>query len=335
MSITYLASMINILSDLLEEYGCDPKPLFDRMGIDKGTTRLPGARIPYETYAQLWVEAAKLVGDPCFVVKAAEHYHPSYMHALGYAWMASNTLREAFGRMERYTRVISDAAMVVCTDEGNNFSVELKSRFESTHLEITMIAGLAVLLSLCRSNFGHSLSPTLVHLTYKAPDCSERYYDYFNRVVLFEKKRNRIAFSREDIDKPLSSSNVLLAEINDQVVVKYLAQIKKDDIMGRAKALIVDMLPSGSVRIGRIAESLNMSIRSLQREFSRNDKTFVKILAETRLDLAQVYLKDPNKRLEEIAFLLGFSEYSTFSRFVKKHTRHSPSSYREISMLTN
>lgn len=304
------------------------------MGIDMGATKLPGARIPYETYAQLWVEAAKLIGDPCFVIKSAEHYHPSYMHALGYAWMASSTLREAFDRMGRYTRVISDVAMVVCTDEGDDFSVELKSRFESGHLEITMIAGLAVILSLCRANFGQSLAPTLVHLTYKAPDCSERYFDYFNQVVSYERKRNRIAFATEDIDKPLSSANVLLAEVNDQVIEEYLAQLNKDDITGRAKALVVDMLPSGSVTIGKVAGKLNMSIRTLQREFAKIDKSFVEILAETRLDLARRYLKDPNKRLEEIAFMLGYAEYSTFSRFIKRYTRHSPVNYREKLMST-
>ena len=235
MPITYLASMTNILRELLEEYGHDPKAFFDRMGVDMGAARQPGARIPYETYAQLWTEATKLVDDPCFVAKAAEHYHPSYMHALGYAWMASSTLREAFGRMERYTRVISDAAMVICTDEGSDFSVELKSRFESAHLEITMI---------------------------------------------------------------------------------------------------VDMLPSGSVTIGKMADRLNMSIRSLQRELARHEKTFIQLLAEIRLHLAEGYLKDPGNRLEEIAFMLGFSEYSTFSRFVKKHTQYSPSSFREKLITT-
>lgn len=332
MSVTYLASMTNILKELLEEFGCDPKPLFDRMDIDMGATRLPGARIPYETYAQLWVEAAKIVGDPCFVIKAAEHYHPSYMHALGYAWMASNTLREAFGRMQRYTRVISDAAILTCTDEDNDFSVELKSRFESPHLEITMIAGLAVILSLCRSNYGQSLNPTLVHLTYKALDCSERYYDFFKSDVSFEKERNRIAFSQEDVDKPLSSSNVLLAEVNDQVITKYLAQLNKDDIIGRAKTLIVDMLPSGNVTLGNIAGKLNMSNRTLQRAFAKHNVTFLTMLAETRLQLGKGYLKGSNTRLEEIAFILGYSEYSIFSRFFTKYTQLSPSDYRKRSI---
>jgi AraC-like DNA-binding protein len=335
MSKTYLASMINILSELLREYGYDPEPFYLRMGIDLAATRTPGARIPYETYAQLWTEAAKLIGDPCFVIKAAEHYHPSHMHALGYAWMASRTLREALERMQRYTRVISDVAMVTCTDEGNDFSVELKSKFASAHLEITMIAGLAVILSLCRANYGQQLNPTLVHLTYKAPDCSEQYYGFFKSKVSFEEQRNRIAFFREDIDKPLSSSNALLAEVNDQVIVKYLAQLNKDDIMGRAKTLIVDMLPSGKVTLEKIARRLNMSTRTLQREFAKYDKTFLKVLAQARLDLAKGYLRDPNTSLEEISFMLGFSEYSTFSRFIKKHTQYSPISYREKLLLAS
>jgi AraC-like DNA-binding protein len=329
MSITYLASMTNILNELLLEYGHDPKAFFDRMAIDPAAKRTPGARIPYETYARLWIEAAKVIEDPCFVIKAAKYYHPSYMHALGYAWMASGTLREAFHRMARYTRVISDAAMVICTDEGSDFSVELKSRLESPHLEITMIAGLAVILSLCRANYGQNLKPTLVHLTYKAPACSEQYSDFFKSELSFDKRRNRIAFSRQDIDKPLSSSNALLAEVNDQVIEKYLELLNKDDIVTRAKTLIVDMLPSGNLSLEKMAGRLNMSIRSLQREFAKHGKTFIKVLAETRLELARGYLKDPHVRLEEIAFMLGYSEYSTFSRFVKKHTNLSPKIYRE------
>ena len=66
---------------------------------------------------------------------------------------------------------------------------------------------------------------------------------------------------------------------------------------------------------------------------AKNEKTFMKVLAETRLELAKGYLKDPNTRLEEIAFMLGYSEYSTFSRFVKKHTLYSPISYREKLMV--
>ena len=66
---------------------------------------------------------------------------------------------------------------------------------------------------------------------------------------------------------------------------------------------------------------------------ARHEKTVMKVLVENRLDLTQGYLKDPDARLEKIAFMQGYSQYSTFSRFVKKHTVH-PSSLREKLMTT-
>lgn len=63
-----------------------------------------------------------------------------------------------------------------------------------------------------------------------------------------------------------------VTNILKDLLEEYLAQLNKDDITGRAKALIVDMLPSGQVTVGKVAGKLNMSIRSLQREFARHDR---------------------------------------------------------------
>ena len=71
-------------------------------------------------------------------------------------------------------------------------------------------------------------------------------------------------------------ANPQLARLNDQVMIEYLAKLNKDDIIDRVTAAVVDMLPSGGVADEKIAESLNMSVRSLQRRLREEGTSFQK-----------------------------------------------------------
>jgi AraC-like DNA-binding protein len=74
-----------------------------------------------------------------------------------------------------------------------------------------------------------------------------------------------------------------------------------------------------------------MSSRKLQRQLQSAGTTFNTILNEIRQDLAQNYLGEENNSMTEIAFLLGFSESSAFSRAFKRWMGVSPTEYRKAS----
>ena len=57
--------------------------------------------------------------------------------------------------------------------------------------------------------------------------------------------------------------------------------------------------------------------------------TFRTLLDTVRKDLASTYVHDPDIELAEIAFLLGFSDQSTFSRAFRRWTGNSPSEVRK------
>ena len=90
-----LATATNILWKLIEANGHDPEVLYPDVGIEPDLLNKPGARIPYPLVDRVWAKAAEIIDDPCFGLKASNYWHPSYFHALGYAWLASHTLREA------------------------------------------------------------------------------------------------------------------------------------------------------------------------------------------------------------------------------------------------
>lgn len=161
------------------------------------------------------------------------------------------------------------------------------------------------------------------------PSCSAKFFEYFKCPVYFEASTNSLTLSLESVDEILPSSNPKLADLNDQVMMEYLAELDRDNLAQRVKATILDQLPSGNVTDESVSRDLYMSARKLQRQLESAGTTFYTLLNETREDLAKKFLRDQDTSMTEIAYLLGFSENSAFSRAFKQWMGVSPSQYRK------
>ena len=103
MTNSIIASSASIICRLSKHYKIDPEPLFKEAGLDIKLTRDPNARYDSAALDKVWQLAEKQIGHPCFGLKAAECWHPSDLHALGYAWLTSASIRSALERLCRYT----------------------------------------------------------------------------------------------------------------------------------------------------------------------------------------------------------------------------------------
>lgn len=71
-----------------------------------------------------------------------------------------------------------------------------------------------------------------------------------------------------------------------------------------------------------------MSVRSLQRRLNEEELTWKQLVERTRRTLVERHLKVPGTTVTQLAFLLGFSDVSSFSRAFKKWYGVSPSQFR-------
>ena len=123
---------------------------------------------------------------------------------------------------------------------------------------------------------------------------------------------------------PLTGASRELAEQNERIVVGYLAKLDRSDIRARVRALLLEQFPSGELTKESIAKKLHMSPRTLQLKLTRSNTTFQDVVNETRLALARGYIDNSAMSITEIAYLLGFSNTSNFSRAFRHWTGHSP-----------
>lgn len=321
MSITHLLSPADILWKTLEAHGFDAEDIFLKEGITYKMILRPGLRVPHAKAERIWKRVMGIIKDPCFGLHAAKIWHPSHFNALGFAWLASSSLREALGRASRYIHIVGADRELRVEDKPEGVTVTL-----STSLEVPPLMDLeiAILMTACRINYGAGLNPLGVNFIHSSPPCKDDYYSYFKAPIEFNCETDSITFSRMAVDKQLPIGNPHLAEMNDHYIIRYLAEIDQNNLVNRVKGLITENLPSGKISDEDVADKLNINIRTFQRKLRAAQTNFRTILNEVRQDLAKIHIHDSATSLLEIAFILGYTEYSSFSRAYKKWNGISP-----------
>ena len=325
-----MGSVAALVAQTLRTYDCDPGPLFREAGLDIGLLSNPDTRYPGNRVQHLWQLAVDASGDPCFGFVAGEQVQPAVLHGLGFAWLASDTLRDALTRLMRYSRLISTAANMQLQDTDNSLDlVILRPKGVKFVAPAFQDAGMSGFLRMCRLTAGDEIDPVHVSLMSTRPNCAEALETYFRAPIEYSADTNILSFSKQLVDSPLAHANPGLARINDQAVVDYLARFDRDSLTMQVRSRIIERLHDGTPNQQTIAHSLNVSLRSLQRKLNKEETNFKSLLESTRRELALVYIRETHRSLGEITYLLGFSEPSNFTRAFKRWTGVSPIEYRD------
>ncbi len=180
MQLTSFAPVTSLLWKYLEHCDIDPAPLYKRAGIDPALMSNPQARINVNCIDTLWQEAVTVIDDPTFGVKMIKHWHPSMIGALGYAWLVSSTLRRAMGRIDRYIHAVSQGMETKLEDTPAGLKLSVFYIADSVNLQPqqhTLI--IAVLMHMCRFNYGEELVPSEIRLARPEPEDAKVITDFF------------------------------------------------------------------------------------------------------------------------------------------------------------
>ena len=327
MSITYSAPAVDITLKIIESYGIDTAALMKKLKIDPACILKPNARFDYRKIDQLWYEAVQIARDDAFGLRAAQFWHPSHLGALGYAWLASSSLRTALQRLARYMSILTEGACLRLKETPGELHAVLEYRSISMQQPTRTDSFMAMLLAMCRANCGENFTPLRIELKHAPPADSAPFEELFACPVCFEAGQNAFIVATAVADRRLVSANPRLAQISDQITVETLAKLQKDNIVARTRAEILHQLATGNVSDKSVASELHLSERSLQRKLAQEGASFKQLLNVTRKDLAIKYIEDGSYQLTEIAFMLGYNEYSSFSRAFRRWTGQSPRAY--------
>ncbi|WP_028621049.1 AraC family transcriptional regulator [Pseudomonas sp. Ant30-3] len=327
---TSLASWTRALRKQLDALGLDSTDLCHQAGLDPQLMDDPNARYPLSGTTRLWEIAVKVSGDPAIGLRVSRFVSPTTFHALGYALVASASLREVFERIVRYHQVVSDALELELTrgDDRYRFHLKIPAGNPAPAFE-AIDAFSAIYVRTCRNRLGRDYAPLAVYLRRPEPVDAHQWHKVFRSPVFFAAEEDCLEFSLTDFESHLDDANPELAEHNEAVLKRTLAQLKPLTWERKVRDAIEEQLPEGEPSAEHIAQTLHLSLRSLQRHLADEGCRFDTLLNESRENLALVHLRDLQCSLSEISYLLGFADTSSFNRAFKRWTGMTPGQFRD------
>ena len=135
---------------------------------------------------------------------------------------------------------------------------------------------------------------------------------------------------------PIICPNSELLEHFEQYADSLLGKISlAESFTRKISQNLIEMMRGGDTpSIALVSRRNNMSVRKLQILLEKENTTFKKLLQVVRKEMALAYLREKQILLAEVAYLLGFSEPSSFHRAFKQWTGQTPGQFRSV-ILTN
>lgn len=329
VSITVLKQMF----EYLESIGVDQAAFLRSIGVDPGLVQSPDAYLPIETYLLIQDSAAEFTGDLYFGLHMGEFAQPGSWSILGYLLMNCANLGEAFEKSARYYRIIGTLIRGEPQLRFNKvriiFSTPPHAPRMSRHcFEATFSSTVRMIRSLT----GRDLNPLEVTFTYPEPDSAAEYQRIFQCPILFGQKHNTLSFHPRLSQIPIRMANPELLAYFEEYAREILAGMDADrEHTNAVTRIILANLDDESLTIDRVAEEMAVSVRTLQNRLSEEGVVFTDLLLSIREKLAKKYLRE-NYTVEEITYLLGYSEPSVFRKAFKNWLGLTPRQYREQAL---
>jgi AraC-like DNA-binding protein len=320
-----------VICQALQSYGLDADEVLALAGIDRSYYEHTSQRIPAELMDRLICLAYEKTEDPGFGLKCVEFLNPAHFHALGVALLYSSSLRDFCQRIERFFALITTLEKVEFTETEKwaRFSMVPVSVWSEYHRHFDADVFTGNVLKFVRLIYKPDYCPAKIELSWTPPDeYLDSYLRHFGCDIEFSAPRIAIYFDKRDLDMALPASSAELARQNDQVAMEFLGKSKLD-LPSQVYSKLIELLPSGDCSRERIASLLNMSVTSFHEKLKKAGTTYQQLLDQTRRELAEQYIAQTELSLTEVAYLLGFTDSSSFSRAFKCWLGDSPREYRK------
>ena len=312
----------------------DVDRIFGRVGIHRKDIDDPINELNLIQYCNLFEVAAGVTGNDHIGLEFGQRFAPRQLGPIGYAAISSPTLSAALRNMEKYFAAHQEqTSFGLIQDSGilwlsyRIYDPRIENRRQDAELSLGMFC------NIFKNALGPDWSPLEVRFEHDRPEQSRHHEACFNAPVKFGRRTNAIGFRRRDLDTRMPDQDPYLFSIISSFLESRSRIIGNPEdfatiVRNQIKLHLGDRLPT----LSEIAEVLGLNEASFQKQLRTHNLLFPDLLRAARQELALHYLNEPEMSLTEIAYNLGYSELSAFSRAFRSWTGMSPQRYRRTGI---
>ncbi len=319
--------------DLFRKYGGDVDRIFGRAGLRTDDLASPLDELNLQQYCNLFEEAAQATGNSNIGLEFGQNFAPKQLGMLGFAAISSPTMAAALRNLEKYFPahqgqtsfgLIQDCDILWLSYR--IFDPRIKNRRQDAELSLGMFC------NIFKAAHGPNWAPLEIRFEHNKPDGHDEHEMRFNAPVQFGRRTNAIAFRRRDLDALMPDQDPYLASVVEPFLQgRCDSQADPQDfalaVRNEVKLQLGERLPN----VAEISQLFGVTEPAFQKRLRSHGLIFNDILKAARHELALHYIADMDLPLTEIAYCLGYSELSAFSRAFRNWTGMSPQRYRRQS----
>lgn len=257
----------------------------------------------------------------------------SDLGVIGYAAISSDTVGRAMKFLYRYHELTSDRYSDTMTIENGMVSVSpmplMTHMQDFRNIAEDSLAGNWRTLSLLLGP-GVDVSKAEVCFDFPPPEYVATYHEVFGCPVQFNAERNELRFPANWLERPIASANQTMADVCTAMCERLLGTGESARTTPQVvRRLLLSRPGRRMYRLEEAAAELNLSTAQLRKRLYRAGTSYKQLVLEIRMALAEHYLRDTALTIQEIAYLLDYSQPAPFSRAFKTRVGESPEQFRQ------
>jgi AraC-like DNA-binding protein len=251
---------------------------------------------------------------------------------VGLATASTSCLAEAIETQLRFLKIITNANKV--TYELSNttaltvLTVEESTANDAGHqfmLESELAAQVRFISDLLPSA---RRSQFTLHLPYRCPTTRKQYQALLGCPVRFLQTVAKLTFPSAWMDKPLQSTDNLLAPLLAERCEAIMARMDEtSDWVHKVRSYLLN---SGTYMqsLYVTADALNVPVHTVRWHLYKCGTSYKQIILDVRMQLARQYLEDTHLTLQQISYQLGYAQPSNFQLAFKRYFEMPPGQWR-------
>lgn len=321
--------LLQIVHEGMVKAGLDVHAIYAKLGYDaeKLSKEL---RTPHEQQAFFWATVEAVTGDPDIGLHLCPHLPGFRGEVLEYLMFSSPTFGEGAQRCMKYLRLVSDALNISIEHDTRGARARVRgAAANAPQLRHSEICVIYEVIQFCRSVTDGRYVPQRVVLRVSQRAALKEYEKTFGCPVSFSGEAGEIWFDPALLEYRSPRYDADLLKLHEELAEKRLAKIERQDLIERIRSIFAQRLELEACSLEDVARELKLAPRRLRFELTQAGTSFSEVLAGFRYALARKLLSSTAEPIDNIVYLTGFSEPSTFYRAFKRWSGATPVQYRE------
>ena len=293
----------------------------------------PATRVPRGVVWSLFREAERVSGDPSIGLRVAQSIPAKAAGGvLSQIAEVSETAEEALRYVARYGKLIADGMSIEVEEDDTSLTIRLiTAEKDATLTSRAMEAFMAGICRVLDEATTEPLAPVRVSFRHAPPARVEPYEEALGCVVDFRAEAYSLQFPMESLRQEMLAAQPRAAQRLRELAESQLRAIAPEFTVAVSEQVRVSIEDQERPTHASTAKRMGIGERTLQRRLRDEGSSFRRIVDRERRNIACTMLKEPKRRVIEVAQAIGFDDATSFSKAFRRWMGETPSMYQARS----